>query len=311
MTPILTSSSPQFDQFRFSALSQRPQDHFRFSTQFPGEQNQISSIWLLSHKKTQGNKRQGLHGRRSIQIWKHFKQVLCQRLLQLEEEPHALEQDTKGTFTSFLLACRIKPRQACWKQLPNVSSCLLVGSFLPPRTRPLHHTTLPAANCQTLMDVGQRWYTHAAFLNINDRARPSCKTDVRQYDCTVVVSSTGPRAPCSLVYLSCLVLCFEMLLLSSAALWFQFCVIIILEEHLIGFLFSVPSQYFLQQFISSSPSSLVLLIIVSSQSPTRDVWSSKLANLPPASIVPVGDYLGLHFWSVCVSFEEMKSPLLY
>lgn len=132
MTPILTSSSPQFDQFRFSALSQRPQDHFRFSTQFPGEQNQISSIWLLSHKKTQGNKRQGLHGRRSIQIWKHFKQVLCQRLLQLEEEHRALEQDTKGTFTSFLLACRIKPRQGCWKQLPNVSSCLLVGSFLPP-----------------------------------------------------------------------------------------------------------------------------------------------------------------------------------
>lgn len=34
-------------------------------------------------------------------------------------------------------------------------------------------------------------YTHC-FLNINHRAQPSCKTDVRQYDCTVVVPSWGP-----------------------------------------------------------------------------------------------------------------------
>lgn len=48
------------------------------------------------------------------------------------------------------------------KRLDPHSSSSLCWLFLLP-VKPLHPTTLPAANCQDPMDLSQRWYTHTAF----------------------------------------------------------------------------------------------------------------------------------------------------
>lgn len=119
----------------------------------------------------------------------------------------------KWTFMSFF--------SCLYLNLADNSSTLIISSpcwlFLLP-VKPLHQTTLPAANCQNPMDLCQRWYTHTLL----SQHKPLCIAKLQNRCQAIQLHSGGPfqRTLLSVdtVYLSCLVLRFQMLLFSLAAL---------------------------------------------------------------------------------------------
>ena len=101
----------------------------------------------------------------------------------------AVEQDMKGTFTSSCLSFGRRSKVLQGTAPPSTSCLLVVVLFAQWNLCNLYDLA-----CSQLSEShGPRpkmIYTRCS-LNINHRAEPSCKTDVKQENCTVVVLSRG------------------------------------------------------------------------------------------------------------------------
>lgn len=275
----MTFSSQAFCPVWFSALSERPQDHFKFSAQFPGELNQISSIWCC-RIKTEAMRGRGLHGKRRNKRWKHFKHALCQGLSCRRSKSRMLyKRDIYKLSSSSRIVWPLKRREKVLHRTSRLDSLL---DFSSPRET-FASDNLACSQLSKSHGPGPKMiYTHC-FLKINHRALPSCKTDVRQYDCTVVVPNRGPLSV-DMLYLSCLVLCFQMLLLSLAALVsFFFCV-----DYPRASNWLILCIFFL--FILSQAASLILSLRLSFIAP--HLWRN-----PPERFLTLR-YLTCH-WPLC------------
>lgn len=123
-----------------------------------------------------------MHGERRNKKWTHFKCFICQELQQ--QDCSAGKIDMKEAFTSFI------PRVSLdlWsKERKVLQGTTHLASWLAFSSDNLACSQLSKSHgCWPKMI-----YT-LCFLNINHRAQPSCKTDVRLYDCTVVVPFRRP-----------------------------------------------------------------------------------------------------------------------
>lgn len=143
----------------------------------------------------------------------------------LLQDCSAVKLNMKGTLTSFLLAFALLTSSAKRESVTeNSPSCLPVNVFI---RQPCLPPTVKISQTCTKDDI--HTHTHCVF-NINHFTQPSCKTDVREYDSTMVVPSRR---------LACLWTWIIYLALFSNVVTFSGCsgvifLVLMIPEHLIG-----------------------------------------------------------------------------
>lgn len=148
--------------------------------------------------------------------------------------------------------------------------------------------------------------THC-FLNTNHRAQPSCKTDVRQYDCAVVVPSRTWLSV-DMAYF-CLVLClFSNAVSLSLLLWFLFFFFFCIDDPrasdwLMQYIFFFFSP-FLLMFSQTATLCLSLCVI------HRSAWRNPPEQLLTLGFLTLG-YLSLHLESQCFLLRKEIQPFVF
>lgn len=153
----------------------------KFSTQFPGELNQISSIWCR-RIKTEGMRGLALRGSRNEQTSKngHFSNMFNDRASPAEQHGSEAMRTRRRHLQAFLPASHL----TSWGERisNNSSTTLLILSprwlFLRP-AKPFASDNLACSQLSKSHGPEPKMIYIHRFLNINHCAQPSCKTDVK------------------------------------------------------------------------------------------------------------------------------------